>query len=215
MTRSLDSIYGDDFFKEWGREHADYVRSAEIIASEIHRQFRPARVADIGCGCGVYGHFLSKKGVDVFSLDGVIPHKDHSFAVNIHKQDLTEPFKNAWGDFDIALCLEVAEHISESLTEIFLKNLARFSSVLIFSASPPHQGGCHHVNEQPKRYWVQKLAALDFFYSRPKTGLLSEAFRVLRPPYMWMAQQISVYERGNAHRLHPGSMPFASPRRRR
>jgi SAM-dependent methyltransferase len=205
----LDKVYNAEFFTEWGKGHRDYVLSVEIISSEIYRQFRPARVADIGCGCGVYGHFLSKKGVDVFSLDGVAPPVEHSFGVGIHKQDITEPFANVWGVFDMALCLEVAEHIPEELADIFLENLTRFSSVLIFSAAPPGQGGHHHVNEQPKRYWVKKLAGMGFVYSRPKTGFLSEAFRVKRPPYMWMAQQIGVYEQARGRASRPASMPFA------
>ncbi|KAF0125098.1 MAG: hypothetical protein FD189_1857 [Elusimicrobia bacterium] len=190
----LDRIYDESFFREWGPGHADYVRSAEIITEEIVRQFSPGRVADIGCGCGVYGHFLRARGVEVFPLDGVVPPPEHSFGLPVHRQDLTEPFENVWGAFDLALCLEVAEHIPEPLADVFLRNLARFSDTLLLSAAPPNQGGQHHVNERPKRYWVEKLAGQGFAYSRPRTGRLFEALRAQRPPYMWMFQHISVYE---------------------
>ncbi|MFH1620073.1 MAG: class I SAM-dependent methyltransferase [bacterium] len=199
----LDQIYNAAFFREWGPGHAAYVRSAEMITDEICRQLRPKRAADIGCGCGVYGHFLEKKGVEVFSLDGVIPPPEESFRVSIHKQDLTERFENVWGRFDIVLCLEVAEHIPEPQTGIFLENLTRFGDTLVLSAAPPHQGGHHHVNEQPKRYWVRKLADSGFAYSRPRTGRLEAAFRALHPPYMWMCSQISVYEKMPADKPPP------------
>ncbi|MDQ7773382.1 MAG: hypothetical protein RDU13_07650 [Elusimicrobiales bacterium] len=194
----LERVYDDEFFREWGPGHADYVRSAELISEEIFRQFAPARVADIGCGCGVYGHFLGARGAEVFSLDGVVPPAEHSFGLPVHRQDLTEPFENAWGTFDLALCLEVAEHIPEPFADVFLRNLAGFSDTLLISAAPPNQGGRHHVNERPKRYWVEKLAGLGFAYCRPKTGRLFEALRSRRPPYMWMFQHISVYERARA-----------------
>ncbi|OGR61530.1 MAG: hypothetical protein A2X34_10630 [Elusimicrobia bacterium GWC2_51_8] len=113
----------------------------------------------------------------------------------MYRQDLTEPFENAWGRFDLTLCLEVAEHIPDELSGVFLKNLARFGDTLLLSAAPPNQGGLHHVNERPKRYWVARLAELGFAYNRRRTGELFEALRARRRPNMWMFQHISVYEK--------------------
>ncbi|MBN1127478.1 MAG: class I SAM-dependent methyltransferase [Chitinispirillaceae bacterium] len=205
----LDQIYGAAFFREWGPAHSAYVRSAELIADEIYRQFSPCRVADIGCGCGVYGYFFQKRGVEVLFLDGVIPPAEHSFPVTIHKQDLTVPFENKWGRFDIVLCLEVAEHIPEPLSGAFLENIIRFGDTLIMAAAPPHQGGHYHYNEQPKRYWVRRLAGMDFIYSRGKTGRLFKALSAQRPPYGWMMQQLCVYERvAQGERCHRSVLPF-------
>lgn len=191
----LAEIYDRAFFEEWGPAHENYVRSAEMIADELCARFRPKRLVDLGAGCGVYGHRFAKHGVDVVSIDGVVVPEKHSFPVMSVIRDLTVPFENVWGSFDIALCLEVAEHIPEPLADAFLDNLLRFSDRLILSAAQPNQGGHHHVNERPKRYWVAKLAEKGFAYNRPETGRLLTALTAARPPYMWMVEQISVYDR--------------------
>lgn len=214
MMPDLARIYDADFFREWGPANADYVRSAGLITEEIHRQFRPRRVADIGCGGGIYSRLLMDRGAEVLSIDGVVPPPEHSFGVAVHRQDLTEPFANVWGEFDLALCLEVAEHIPEELCGAFLDNLTRFSATLLLSAAPPDQGGRHHVNEQPKRYWVRQLAARGFAYSRRRTGRLETAFRALRLPYMWMGSQLSVYEKALADGRPRQGLPFSAKLRR-
>ena len=195
MMPGLAAIYDAAFFAEWGKGNEAYARTAAVIAGALTAEFKPRRVADLGCGCGVYAYELARRGVEVLALDGVAPPPEHSYPVEVRLQDLTVPFENAWGDFDFALCLEVAEHIPEELSDAFLDNLTRFSGTLVMSAAPPYQGGHHHVNEQPKRYWVRRLAERGFAYDRARTGRLFEAVLAVRPPLLWMAQHVSVYER--------------------
>jgi SAM-dependent methyltransferase len=209
MMKGLDAIYDEAFFREWGPANKAYVDMAEDITGEIYRRLRPARVADLGCGCGVYGHFFRRLGAEVFSLDGVLPPAEHSFGLPVHRQDLTAPFENVWGRFDLTLCLEVAEHIPGELSGVFLENLARFGDTLLLSAAPPNQGGVHHVNEQPKRYWVRRLAELGFAYNRPRTGDILEALKARRRPNMWMFQHLSVYERARGGGEGFPALPFS------
>lgn len=207
--KDLENIYGEAFFREWGAGNADYVATAEAITGEIYRRFHPDRVADLGCGCGVYGHFFRQRGAEVFSLDGVEPPPEHSFGPPVHRQDLTKPFENAWGRFDLTLCLEVAEHIPGELSGVFLKNLARFGDTLLLSAAPPDQGGHHHVNERPRRYWVARLAELGFAYNRRRTGEILETLKAQGRPNMWMFQHIGVYERARGGGKGFPVLPFA------
>lgn len=205
---NLRSIYDPKFFREWGRRNADYVRSAEIVATALFEAFWPRRVADLGCGCAVYSHFFAARGVEVLSIDGVLPPPEESFPSRIEIRDLTVPFDNVWGAFDLAICLEVAEHIPEAACDSFLDNLTRFSPRLALSAAPPNQGGHHHVNEQPKRYWVEKLAARGFVYDRAATGRLVERLKRDRPPFMWMGQHISIYEQAGPDFPARKDLPF-------
>ncbi|MBI3297830.1 MAG: class I SAM-dependent methyltransferase [Elusimicrobia bacterium] len=209
MMQNLAEIYDAAFFSEWGRSNEPYMRTAEVLTETLVREFEPKRVADIGCGCGVYAHEFARHGVETFALDGVAPPPAHSFPVTVHVQDLTVPFANEWGRFDFALCLEVAEHIPEELSDAFLDNLARFSDVIVMSAAPPNQGGHHHVNERPKRYWVDRLAKKGFAYDRPCTGRVFEAVRDVRPPFMWMAQHLSVYKRVTDPDVLGRMLPFS------
>jgi len=207
----LSAIYDRAFFAEWGPAHEKYVKSAEVIADIINQRFKPRRIVDLGAGCGVYSHRFATRDVDVLAVDGVLPPAEHSYPVAIQARDLTVPFDNIWGAFDLALCLEVAEHIPEPLADAFLDNLLRFSDRLILSAAQPNQGGHHHVNEQPKRYWVAKLAAKGFSYNRRETGGLLTALTAARPPYMWMVEQISVYDRAKLTAGAKDRLPFSVP----
>ncbi len=209
MMSDLAGIYDGAFFEEWGPRHEKYVESARIITNIVYDQFRPARLIDLGAGCGVYSHLFAQKGVEVVAVDGVIPPAEHSYPVPIQVRDLTVPFENVWGKFDLALCLEVAEHIPEPLADAFLDNLLRFSDRLVLSAAQPNQGGHHHVNERPKRYWVAKLAAKGFAYDRRETGRLLTALTAARPPYMWMIEQISVYDRAKSAARSKDRLPFS------
>jgi 2-polyprenyl-3-methyl-5-hydroxy-6-metoxy-1,4-benzoquinol methylase len=191
----LSAIYDDAFFAEWGRSNRAYVNSAKVIVDVLYDNFAPRRLVDLGCGCGVYSHFFKEKGVEVVCIDAVQPPEMYAFPVKIVQQDMTVPFDNIWGDFDLALCLDVGEHIPEELSEPFLKNTTQFSDKLIMSCAPPGQGGHHHVNEQPKRYWIEKLRAHGFDYDKKRTGVLCETFKQVRTELMWMWEHISLYER--------------------
>lgn len=207
--QNLGEIYGPGFFREWGPNNAEYIRSAEMVASAINEIFKPASLSDLGCGCGVYSHLFGAKGARVLAIDCVSPPPEYCFPVEIIQRDLTVPLKNTWGNFNLALCLEVAEHIPEEFTGVFLENLTAFSDRLVMSAAPPGQGGHHHVNEQPRRYWAKKLAALGFAYNRRASGRVLKILETERPPFMWMANHIGVYERALDKKQLKHGQPFA------
>jgi len=206
--KNLAAIYDQAFFSEWGPSNKAYVGSAEIITETIFAQFRPHRLADLGCGCGIYSSLFAARGAKVLALDGVKPPAEHSFPVGVQVRDLTEPFENTWGSFDLALCLEVAEHIPEDLLPAFLKNITSFSDTLLMSAAPPNQGGHHHVNERPRRYWVRRLRDHGFAYDRGATGLLCEKLKAHGLPNMWMGLHICVYHRAKDSRALNHGLPF-------
>lgn len=197
MMRNLERIYDRAFFEEWGRANERFVEAAERIAGRLFDQFSPRRIVDAGCGCGVYVDAFRRRGVEVVAIDGVACPPEYSFTFDRVDRDLTEPFENEWGPFDFALCLEVAEHIPEEFSGVFLDNLARLSDTLVLSAAPPNQGGTHHVNEQPKRYWVKKLAERGYRYNRKRTGEFLEESKRFPGPLAWMYHQISIYEKSD------------------
>lgn len=206
--QKLAEIYGPDFFREWGPANPEYVRSAGLVADALHKVFKPSSLADLGCGCGIYSHLFRQKGLRVLSIDGVTPPREHSYPVEIINRDLTEPVENTWGSFDVALCLEVAEHIPEEHSEVFLRNLMGFSDRLLISAAPRGQGGHHHVNEQPRRYWAARLAKLGYAYNRKASGLIMAAVEDCPPPMLWMVCHIGVYDRATDPLQLSHGLPF-------
>ncbi len=193
----LDRIYDRRFFEEWGARNRPYVETARYLTGLLYGMFKPRRMIDLGCGAGVYAAAFRASGVEVVAVDGVAAPTEFAVPGPVEVRDLTVPFGNPWGPFDLALCLEVAEHIPEPLAPAFLETITGFSDTLVLSSAPPFQRGHHHVNEQPKRYWIERLAARGFAYDRKRTGVISETFKADRPPLMWMCQQVSVYVRGS------------------
>ncbi|MDE2141666.1 MAG: hypothetical protein KGJ84_04570 [Elusimicrobia bacterium] len=198
MMPDLARIYDAAFFAEWGRTNARYARSASAVTDVLHELYRPKRLIDLGAGCGVYSHLFAAKGTEVVTVDGVLPPSEFAYPVAFHIRDLTAPFENPWGRFDLTLCLEVAEHIPEDLADAFLENILRFGDRLILSAAQPGQEGHHHVNTRPKRYWVARLAEKGFAYNRRETGRIQSALAAARDIHRWMADPVSVYVRETA-----------------
>jgi hypothetical protein len=65
--------------------------------------------------------------------------------------------------FDLAISLEVAEHIDEKYADNFVKTLTNCSDNIVFSAAIPLQGGQNHVNEQWNDYWIEKFSKHGYF----------------------------------------------------
>ena len=62
----------------------------------------------------------------------------------------------------LAICLEVAEHLSEPAVERLIELLASTSDVILFSAAVPGQGGDNHLCERWPDYFQGLLAARGF-----------------------------------------------------
>jgi hypothetical protein len=110
------------------------------------------RVVDLGCGQGDWLKIARDKGAtEILGVESfALGRKD--FSIPIMNFDLTAPLILDT-IFDIALCLEVGEHLSEKFAEILVTSLVNAAPLILFSAAVPGQGGIHHVNEQPPAYW--------------------------------------------------------------
>ena len=64
--------------------------------------------------------------------------------------------------FDLAICLEVAEHLPESSAEGLIQSIVKHADVIMFSAALPGQGGQNHINEQWPHYWQALFEKYDY-----------------------------------------------------
>lgn len=78
------------------------------------------------------------------------------------EKNLTEPL-SLNRKFDLAMSLEVAEHLPESAADTFVETLTKLSDNIVFSAAIPNQGGQNHINEQWHTYWIEKFEARGFY----------------------------------------------------
>src|SRR5262245_9011979 len=126
---------------------------AQILVPLLINRYHPRSVADFGCNQGAYLAEFLRQGVRIFGIDGdnmrsVLLIPETSFA----SRDLREPL-DLGERFDLALCIEVGEHLPDSASETLVDTLCRHSSTIIFGAAHPGQGGYEHINEQPLEYW--------------------------------------------------------------
>ncbi|WP_316793711.1 methyltransferase domain-containing protein [Pedobacter frigoris] len=144
-------------------------------------------VVDFGCGLGNFLHVVRSIGVtDILGLDGAWIDIDN-LRINPDEfthADLDKPIKLARA-YDLAICLEVAEHLKEESSDILVKSLVEASDVILFSAAIPGQGGQNHINEQWTEYWVEKFAKHGYRF-----------FDVLRP-HFWDNPDIFWWYRQN------------------
>ena len=141
------------------RELASAQESAREILPLVLDVVKPASVIDIGCGTGNWLAIAHELGVrDILGIDG--PWVKAQLAIPPEKfieHDLSTPLKLD-RRFDLALSLEVAEHLPPSTAQIFVQSLCDAADVVVFSAAIPGQGGRRHVNEQWPAYWAELFA---------------------------------------------------------
>jgi SAM-dependent methyltransferase len=149
-------LYDDDFFKKFDphmtKDFAvlDYVLARWSIQSAI----------DFGCGSGYYVAYLAGHGIETIGIEGMPDALRHVVCrteqVVIH--DLTQPYKPPH-TYDLAICIEVAEHLPEAAAEAIVDSICRCQSkVIVWSAAVSGQGGLGHINEQPHEYWYERFA---------------------------------------------------------
>ena len=112
-------------------------------------------VVDIGCGTGSWAAAFNVRGIDVVGVDGdYVDRKSLRIRQDqFIAHDLNQPL-DLGRRFDLAVSLEVGEHLDAGLAAGFVDSLIRHADVVLFSAAVPGQGGSHHVNERWPSYWV-------------------------------------------------------------
>lgn len=138
-------------------------RSAKAIAPLVFDLLQPERVIDVGCGVGAWlSEFKRLGAAQVLGIDGGdAVGQLHIEADEMIRHDLRESLPTS-ERFDLALCLEVAEHLPASLAQDFVGRLTVLARAVLFSAAVPEQGGVGHVNEQWPEYWAQCFATLGY-----------------------------------------------------
>ncbi|MDL2221327.1 class I SAM-dependent methyltransferase [Parabacteroides sp. OttesenSCG-928-N08] len=139
-----------------GNRSEKKLNSVDTVLAEAMKVLpKVSSAVDFGCGVGTWLAGLKKFGVkEVKGLDGpwvkkdllVIPQEcfvetDFDKAIHLDKK------------YDMAISIEVAEHLLEQSAEGFIKALTDASDMILFSAAIPFQGGANHVNEQWPPYW--------------------------------------------------------------
>jgi SAM-dependent methyltransferase len=163
--------YGDVFFASIGEGSA---HSANVLVPLILKSLPVESVLDLGTGSGTWLRpFLAAGKNDVLGIDGSYV-STASLVIDpglFLARDITQPI-DLGRRFDLAICLEVGEHVPPETSDVLVDNLTRHSSMVLFSAAVPGQGGVDHINEQPLEFWRGLFGQRKFVAHDPFRPLL-------------------------------------------
>jgi SAM-dependent methyltransferase len=177
--------------------------------SKIFEAGLPGSVLDVGCGEGTWMKAAMDAGVqDILGIDGVaIPDANLLVPSTFFRcLDLTQPC-NLGRKFDVAICLEVCEHIDEKFAGNLISNLINHSDRVLFSAACPNQPGQHHVNCQWPEYW-QRLFNEQGFSCNDSVRWKIWDITEVEP---WYKQNVFVAERCSDAGKEPRIRPVIHP----
>ena len=136
------------------REEEVALRSARHVMPYVLALTGARSVIDIGCGTGGWLSVAKEHGATVCGMDSYTG--QHLLGEDEFIQcDIANGVNCK--NFDLALCLEVGEHLVEGCAKSLVAGLCEAPYVL-FSAGHPGQGGVHHVNEQWGTWWADLFA---------------------------------------------------------
>jgi hypothetical protein len=167
------------------------IRAAQAIVPAVMEITGPlSSVVDVGGGTGGWLREFGSAGVGRLAL--VDAEAVRPFMVIppecLHAADLEQPLPSL-GRFDLAACLECAEHLSASRANDLVSWLASAADVVLFSAAIPGQGGKNHINEQFPRYWSALFEKQGFV----KRDVLRQRFLTDPSIPWWYRQNLFFY----------------------
>ena len=172
-------------------------RSADVVLPVAFEFTKPASIVDVGCGAGTWLAAARRLGVTrTVGVEGpwVANVELASKDIEMHHADLERKLPEL-GRFDLAVCMEVAEHLSPERAAGIVEDLCALSDTVLFSAAIHWQGGIRHLNEQPQSYWAALFARHGF-----------GASDVIRPR-IWRNGRVSYWYRQNTILYVKGAPP--------
>ncbi|MEG5063534.1 glycosyltransferase [Microcoleus sp. B3-A4] len=154
--QNQQSSYTRDFDQLIGEGARSSAREIIPLLLDLLQPILPKSVVDVGCGTGSWLAAFHKLGIaDCLGIDGdYVDRTLLEIPLNQFKSyDLKQPLQ-VERKFDLAISLEVGEHLPSTCAENFVNSLTKLAPVILFSAAIPFQGGVEHVNEQWPQYWA-------------------------------------------------------------
>lgn len=174
---------------DWHRIYGDRTgQSARAILPPIVELFDISSVVEVGCGNAHWTQAAIDAGAtDYTVVDG--PWNDRTDLLvdkdRFVTADLAVPLELG-RRYDLAICLEVAEHVAAPHADKVVKSLTDHADIILFGAAIPFQGGYGHINEQWPSWWREKFEAAGY-----------EAFDLVRPR-VWEDRSLHYWYRQNA-----------------
>lgn len=178
MSNELRGYSGGWKLEDALKEHAFSLELAYWINELISKDRFSFSFVDIGCGPAFYSAFIERhnKNAIVYACDAN-PLNEISFTdiakIDISKKDYIADYYVHTPPFDIALCLEVGEHIEPEHEATVLDNIANSATKkIIMSWAIPGQGGFGHVNCRENDYIIAQMEARGWKHNPEESDFL-------------------------------------------
>ena len=175
--------------------------SAEVVVPLVLEFVQARSVVDFGCKHGEWLSVFRNHGATTllgFDQPKRISQGLLISSTEFRAADLRCPV-SIDGRFDLAVCIEVAEHLPASAAELLISTLTNIAPVILFSAAIPGQGGHGHSNEQPREYWTDLFSARGFVCIDCLRGRIWQDADVA----WWYRQNLLMYCREDALAEYP------------
>ena len=133
------------------------------VADRIVKDIGPRTVLDVGCAKAFLVEALRDRGVDAYGLDV------SEYAIGQVRDDVrgfcwvASAAAAIPGRYDLAVCIEVLEHLAPAEAEAAVANLCAVTDDVLFSSTPDDDGDSTHVNVQPVEHWADLFARQGFY----------------------------------------------------
>lgn len=172
--------------------------SAKAFAAILIKHFSPQSVVDIGCGIGVYLAEFKANHTEIIGFDGSPAAIAGSLVGDkIILHDLRQPLKLN-RQFDLCLCLEVAEHLEPACARTLIAALTGLSKTIIFTAATPGQGSksLGHINERPPEYWEKLFEQKNFKLNKKLTEEIRRQM-IGKKIIWWLSKNLMIFKPAN------------------
>jgi hypothetical protein len=193
----MENLYDNGFYAN----HEKYKPIYDFIGDIITVMFEPKSVIDWGCGTGFLLERLTEQGIQ--RLRGIEGSEDASKFWNDTVKDIIKVQNvlryRAKEKYDMAVCMEVAEHIPANNSSRLVQNITDSSNNFVWwTAAPPGQGGTGHINCRDVCYWIREFESCGFI---PKWEMTYEVKAQLLKIsdivqfYSWFRDNLTIFKR--------------------
>lgn len=155
----------DIYTAEWFADRVDGQLTKMEHAWALDELLHPASVIDVGCATGNMLLWWAQNRPEV-SLAGVEKYAVEAcqaanplvarFIIEADAEDLG--WATWFSHYDLAICVEVAEHMAPGTEHALAQGLCHLSDQVFFTAAQPGQGGDGHINCRKREFWIDLFA---------------------------------------------------------
>lgn len=204
----MDVVYNSAYYANVIEPSA--AASSAPISKSICEDLGARSAVDVGCGTGALLDVLKSRGCDVFGYEysAAAIRFCRARGVEVQKLDIERGTAAQERTFDVAISMEVAEHLlllragsslcsPGFLTRSFLQRPTQDRGVSIM------------LNEQPKSYWVERFESAGFLSDEALAQQWSESWRRGGCVASWYFENLMVFRRKD-EALDPGGRSGAA-----